>query len=250
MANADRLGIARIQVDGAWDVADLLALAESLSESYGLFYPLVAEDDTTRDRLHDQLRRTFWSGDMDSRHIGRELYRQIPIGESLKLRSFIFSSPGYLEIFGALSCIGMLSRIANAWIKTATNFVDLWAKVDKFFEHRKHLRKPKRKTILDDDLAIGADEARMLCFEIGGNLGFDPLSCERIIAVVGNPIAALKYLVAAGNEGRKLAQLQNADLLKFPETEVSIPIQPPKGGDRRGRSGVVVETRRRKHKPN
>ena len=49
MANADRLGIARIQVDGAWDVGDLLALAESLSESYGLFYPLVAEDDTTRD---------------------------------------------------------------------------------------------------------------------------------------------------------------------------------------------------------
>jgi hypothetical protein len=97
-------------------------------------------------------------------------------------------------------------------------------------------------------MVIGSDEARALCFEIGENLGFDPLSCERIIAVVGNPIAALKYLVAAGNEGRKLADLQKADLLRFPETDVSVPIQPPKGGDRRGRSGILVETRGRKRK--
>lgn len=77
MATVGRLGTVQIEVDGAWDISDLLALAESLSESYGLFYPLFAESDEARDRLHDQLRKTFWSGDIETRHIGRVLYSQI-----------------------------------------------------------------------------------------------------------------------------------------------------------------------------
>ena len=237
----DRLGAMRIGVDGSWDISDLLALSESLSESYGLFYPLVVSDEEIKGRLHDQLRRILWSGDIDSRHIGRDLYRQIPRDESLKLRSFNYSSPGYVEIFGAISCIGMLAKVAQAWIRGVKEFIDLWERVDKFFEKRKHLRRPKRETALDADLAIGSDEARALCFEVGANLGFDPLSCERIISIVGNPIAALKYLVAAGNEGRKIAQLENSNLIHLPEVQGEVHVTEARSGVRKGRSGVVVE---------
>ncbi|MBR0884033.1 hypothetical protein ACVMGC_000976 [Bradyrhizobium barranii subsp. barranii] len=52
-------GSVAIEVDGAWDIQDLLALAESMSESYGLFYPLVATDEETRNRLQDLLRKQF-----------------------------------------------------------------------------------------------------------------------------------------------------------------------------------------------
>jgi hypothetical protein len=100
--------------------------------------------------------------------------------------------------------------------KTGEAFLELWGKIDKFFEKRKQFKRPKRTFAIDEDLAIGTDEARTLVFELGAKLGFDALSCERLIEIVGNPISTLKYLVAVGNEGRKLAELEAAGLLKLP----------------------------------
>jgi hypothetical protein len=80
-----------------------------------------------------------------------------------------------------------------------------------------------------------------LCFKVGEHLGLEPNSCENLIAIVGNPIAALKYLVAAGNEGRKLAQLENGGLLQLPETPVDVSIQSARPEERRGRAGVMVK---------
>jgi hypothetical protein len=37
MAPTTRIGIIRIEIDGYWDIEDLLVLSESLAESYGLF---------------------------------------------------------------------------------------------------------------------------------------------------------------------------------------------------------------------
>jgi len=165
----------------------------------------------------------------------------VPNDESLKLRKFQYSSLGYIELFGAMGCLGMMARVARSWVKTFKELLDLWEDVDTFFQKRKHLRRPKRKMELDDDLAVSSDEARQLCFRIGENLGFDPISCEKLIAIVGNPIAALKYLVAAGNEGRKLAQLENGGLIQLPDTQVDVAIHSARRGERRGRTGVIVE---------
>jgi hypothetical protein len=51
---SSQIGIIKIPVDGAWDIADLRNLSESLSETYGLFYPLVVSDQVscTRFRRH------------------------------------------------------------------------------------------------------------------------------------------------------------------------------------------------------
>jgi hypothetical protein len=57
------IGPLRIPVDGQWDIQNLLALAQSMTDSYGLFYPLLAQDPITRTKLQSWLRQEFWSGD-------------------------------------------------------------------------------------------------------------------------------------------------------------------------------------------
>jgi hypothetical protein len=142
----------------------------------------------------------------------------------------------------------MLSRVARSWIKTGDEFLTLWARIEKFFEKRKHLKKPKRETQLDDNMVISVDEARELCFELGEKLGFDALSCETTIAIIGNPLSTLKYLVAAGAEGRKLAELQKAGLLELPEPSGSLgPIGPSRASGTR-RKNVIVQTKKSRGK--
>ncbi len=241
-------GSVTIEVDGAWDIQDLLALAESMSESYGLFYPLVATEEETRNRLQDLLRKQFWSGDIETRHFGRYIYRSIPREESLRIKSFHYSSPGSIELMGYLGALLLLSRVARSWIAAGTDFLAFWEKIEKFFDKRKRLRRPPRRVELDDDFVVDADEARRLVFDVGAALGFDPISCEKLIEIIGNPISALKFVVAAGNEGRKLATLQENGLLTLPEPgSGTIALQG--SGDPRGRTGMVAVARKRRRSP-
>jgi hypothetical protein len=248
MANP-RIGVIRLVVDGEWDMDDLRALSESLSETYGLFYPLVAEDEEVRKRLQDLLRKQFWSGDISTRHFGQYMYRAIPRDESLKLKSFNYASLGAMEIGGVLVVLLLLARVARAWIAAGDEFLGLWKKVEKYFDKTKTLKKPRRTFELDDEIILNTDEARVLVFEVGEKLGFDALSCDRLIAIIGNPISALKFLVAAGREGHKLAVLDQNGLLQLPSPAgEAIMIQGPDRATRRTRSGaeVVVKKSRRK----
>jgi hypothetical protein len=242
-----KTGVVRIVVDGDWDMEDLRSLSESMSESYGLLYPLVATDEEVRSRLQDLIRKQFWSGDMQTRYFGQYLYKSIPKDETLRLKSFHYSSLGAMELAGYLGAVLLAARVAKAWIAAGGDFIDLWAKIEKFFESRKKLRKPARKIELDDDIVLGSDEARKLVFDVGARLGFDPLSCEKLVEIVGNPISALKFLVAIGNEGRKLATLQENGLLQLPEPgSDSIVLQGTgdKHGRRKGGVQVVRKVRR------
>lgn len=239
-----RIGVIRIVVDGDWDMENLRELSEGMSESYGLFFPLVAQEENTRETLQDILRKQFWSGDMNTRHFGRYLYQRVPREESLKLKSFRYASLGAMEISGVLVVLLLLSRVARAWIATAGELISLWERVEKYFEKRKHLRKPEKEIELDTEMSSHSDEARKLVFELGEKLGFDALSCEKTIEVLGNPISALKYLVAVGNEGRKLAELERIGLLQLPAVGGEAIVIQSSGSKRRTRGGVVVETRR------
>jgi hypothetical protein len=246
MAEAQtRVGVIRVSVHGDWDIEDLLALAESLAESYGLFYPLVAHDDLVRERLQDTLRKQFWSGDIETRQFGRYLYRSIPREDSLKIRSFHYSSPGALELAGVLVALLLAARVARAWLAVGTDFISFWEKIEKFFEKKKHLRRPKRRITLDSDMAISSDEARKLVFEVGEKLGFDALSCDKLIEIVGNPISALKYIVAAGNEGRKLATLEQQGLLRLPAPTGEAIVLQSSGKESRRRPKVSADAVRK-----
>jgi hypothetical protein len=242
-----RIGTLTITVDGEWDIEDLREVSESLSEAYGLFYPLVAADEVVRERLQDSLRNTFWSGNADSRYIGERLYRQIPKEESLKLKSFHYSSPGAMEIMGVLAVLLLMAKVTGAWVRVGDGFLELWKKVDKFFDDRKHLRRPKKQFELDEELALSADDARTLVFDIGGRLGFTHKACEVLIATVGNPIAALKFLVVVGKEGRKMATLQQEGKLALPPpTSEDIEMQPSASTKRRKGQVEVVRNRTRR----
>jgi hypothetical protein len=244
-----KTGVVRIVVDGDWDMEDLRSLSESMSESYGLLYPLVATDEEVRSRLQDLIRKQFWSGDMQSRHFGQYLYKSIPKDETLRLKSFHYSSLGAMELAGYLGAVLLAARVAKAWIAAGGDFIDLWAKIEKFFDSRKSLRKPARKIELDDDIVLGSDEARKLVFDVGARLGFDPVSCEKLVEIVGNPISALKFLVAIGNEGRKLATLQENGLLQLPQPG-SDAIVLQGAGDKHGRrKGGVQVVRKVRRKP-
>src|SRR5580692_152995 len=97
-----RIGTLAIHVDGEWDMEDLRNVSQGLAETYGLFYPLVAQDEVVRERLQSSLQDTFWSGNTDSRRIGERLYKQVPLPENLKLKSFHYSSPGTMTVVGVL----------------------------------------------------------------------------------------------------------------------------------------------------
>jgi hypothetical protein len=243
-----RIGTITIAIDGEWDIDDLRSVSESLSESYGLFYPLVAEDEVVRERLQDSLRQTFWSGNVDTRYIGERLYRQIPHDDSLKLKSFHYSSPGHMEIVGYLAVLYLMARVALIWLRAGDGVLELWKKVDKFFETNKHLRRPKKTTELDDAMVISAEEARELVFEIGGKLGFTSGSCETLIATVGNPISTLKFLVVVGREGRKLAGLQQEGKLMLPPPSDELIEIRPSATTRKRQKGQVEVVRTRSQK--
>jgi hypothetical protein len=106
MATTSHLGVIWIPVDGAWDIEDLRAPAESLSETYGLFYPLVAQDDDIRKQLQDLVRKQFWSGDIETRHFGQWLYRATRCGA---LREGLPAPASYVEL---ASC-GLTAAITN-----------------------------------------------------------------------------------------------------------------------------------------
>jgi hypothetical protein len=119
-------------------------------------------------------------------------------------------------VVGVLTVLGLMAGVATAWVKAGSGFIDLWAKVEKFFDDRKHLRRPKKKFELDDEITFDSDDARSLVFDVGMTLGFTHHSCDVLIGIVGNPISALKYLVAVGKEGRKMASLQKEGKLQLP----------------------------------
>jgi hypothetical protein len=242
-----RIGTLAIHVDGEWDMDDLRNVSQGLAETYGLFYPLVAQDEVVRERMQSSLQNTFWSGTNDSRRIGERLYKQVPLNENLKLKSFHYSSPGTMTVLGVLSVLFLMAKVTNAWIKAADGFLDLWKKVDKFFERRKHLQRPSRNFELGDEIAADSDEARNLVFDVGVPLGFSHDACEKLINVLGNPISALKFLVAAGKEGRKLATLHGEGKLSLPTPpDPHVQIELSSGARLRRGGGTTVTRKPRK----
>lgn len=245
---AHRRGTFTIPVDGDWDIDDLRALSEALSETYGMFYPLVATDEQAADRVHGLIQKRFWSGDMQTRHLGKVLYEQIPDEDALKLKSFNYASPGAVTLLGILAVLWAAARCTRAWIAAGSELIDLWKKADAFFAKRKTLQKASKKTALDEEMKLNVDEARALAFEVGSRIGFNQSAVERIIEISGNPITALKYMIALANEARKIADLEKAGLLKMPEPPDDLPLVlgPSTGRRTRGVKVTTLKNRARK----
>lgn len=129
--------------------------------------------------------------------------------------SIRYASPGFIELAGLFGVILLLARCCKAWLEVAEKAGDLYSKVTKFFEERKLKRIPRTldlSTISSKDV----DDAKSLCFEYGAFLGFTPAHIEYLIDLTGNPISALRLLVALSSEARRMISLQQQGKLKFP----------------------------------
>ena len=95
---SSRIGTFSIEVDGSWDIEDLLALGEAFAESGGYFYALVVTDEEAAKRIHEAIQKRFWSGEIETRRFGKLLYSMVPEPDALKLRSFSYASQGMLTL--------------------------------------------------------------------------------------------------------------------------------------------------------
>ena len=214
----------RINMDGEWDLDDLRLLTSSVRLSYAYFYWIYQDPAFVPTIVRGGISRYFWSGEYIGDRFAQTLYGEIPESRRLKLVSIQFASPGWMELAGMLPVIAGLGWVTRVWIKNFDQTIDLVKKVDEYFRERK-LRDLRDKGSIQDIDGAFVDEARDLCYEYGRYLGLDDRRIESVITLTGNPIAALRLLVAISSEARRLYQLEEDGKISLPRG----PGAPPDG---------------------
>ncbi|WP_291981394.1 hypothetical protein [Candidatus Accumulibacter sp. ACC005] len=207
----------KLEMDGQWDIEDLTDLSHALRLSYSYFYWISDDSGLAPPRVQSMFARYFWSGEYIGERFAHNLYNEIPDDSRLQLVSIRYSSPGFIELAGLFGVILLLARCCKAWLEVAEKAGDLYGKVMKFFDERKLKRIPKK---VDVDIVEprDIDDARALCFEYGSFLGFTTNHIEYLIDLTGNPISALRLLVALSSEARRMISLEQQGKLKFPSS--------------------------------
>lgn len=213
MADQDRI---KLIMDGDWDLDDLRSLTTSIRMGYSYFYWILQDPQTVDSAVKSGIARYFWSGNFVGDKFAQTLYDHIPEKQRLKLVSIQYASPGWIELAASLPIIWAFGHVAGIWVKTFDQAFALFRKVDKYFDERK-LRRLNEKGSLKDINGAFVDEARDLCFEYGRHLGLKPPQIESVIDLTGNPIAALRLLVAISAEARKLHDLQKQGKIQLPQ---------------------------------
>lgn len=213
---AGKRGTLSIYMDGRWDIEDLLKLSDALKDTYAYFYAVGSAGGQQNIYLERMLTDHFWQGRGARWKLEEQLYGSIPREDALKIISIRYSSPGLMEIAGGLGALILMAKAANAWLDVGSKLVDTYTKIEKFFHERKHLQKPKLKFSLDSTLARDIDLARELMFELGDDMGYSNEDCEKILDLLSNPVAGLKFMVALAGETRKISALSEKGLLKLP----------------------------------
>lgn len=202
-------------MNGEWDIDDLDSLTSSFRLTYAYFYWISRDPYLIDPTVKHGIQRNFWSGEFNRDRYADNLYHRIPPADRLRLASIHFASPGWIEILGDRSVMMLLGAAVTSWIVAADKAFELFRKIEDYFEQRK-LKKIPHNLSLDEIDGAAIDEARSMCFEYGTSLGFSEDKIEGIIEIAGNPIAALRVLVAISTETRRVDQLQQAGKLSLP----------------------------------
>lgn len=208
-------GTLRLAMDGEWDLDDLRTLTASIRMGYSYFYWVFQEPTYVDSAVKSGIARYFWSGEHVPDRFAQTLYDHIPEKQRLKLVSIQFASPGWIELAASAPILIAFGWVAKIWIKNFDEAFELFKKVDGYFATRK-LRDLRSKGSLKDIDGAFVDEARDLCFSYGGYLGLTEDQIEGVITLAGNPIAALRLLVAISSEARKLHDLEKQGKIKLP----------------------------------
>ncbi|WP_150526500.1 hypothetical protein [Roseibium sediminis] len=209
-------GILSIHMDGRWDIEDMLDLADALKDTYAYFYSVQNAGNPENEHLERLLADHFWQGNMPLWKLESRLYDSIPSADALKIRTIKYASPGFMDIAGILGVLLLLAKVANAWLDVGSKLVDTYQKIEEFFSRRRHLQKAQKNFELNSEAVQDIDTARELMFELGDALGYNSEDCEKILNMLNNPIAGLKFMVALAKETRKISELSQKGLLSLP----------------------------------
>jgi hypothetical protein len=205
----------RVEMDGEWDIDDLGALTSSLRLAYAYFYWITKQPIRVDPIIRSKIVRDLWSGESWGDRFAHTLYTRIKHEDRLRVGAIRFESPGFMEVVGLLGVMLLLARVVRAWIGAGSDVVELFKKVEDYFDRRK-LRRIKPNVSLDDIDGQAVDEARALCFEYGRALGLHQAQIEQVIELAGNPISGLRLLVVISSEARRLHQLEQQGKIALP----------------------------------
>lgn len=206
----------RIELGGDWDITDLENLVESIRISYSYFYWISVPPDHIEAATRTLIIRHFWSQKWQLSKTAEELYRRMPTEYRMKLVSIHYASPGWIELAGYIGAISLMAGCASRWVKALGEGFDLFTKIQKYFDDRK-LSPPPDRLDLDNFSPKDIEEARHLCFELGGKLDLTKERVESMIELTGNPISTLRLMVNLSNEARRIVRLEEAGKLKLPK---------------------------------
>jgi hypothetical protein len=205
----------RLELGGQWEIDDLEELVESLRTSYAYFYWVMLEPSSVDNVTKHLIIRHFWSQRWQLEQTGGELYKRIPQLSRLQLASMHYASPGWIELSGYVAAISAMAVCAGKWVRVVDEGFTLYKKIQEYFDKRK-LNPPPPKFNLDEMAASDIDEARLLCFEYGKELGFSKKKIEDMIELTGNPISTLRLMANLAVEARRMVKLENAGKLRLP----------------------------------
>lgn len=213
-------GSLRLEMGGEWDIDDLESISASLRLSYGYFYWVTQDPEKMESAVRTRFERYFWSGERVGPEFAVELYGRIPAEERLRLVSIHYSSPGWLVVAGVAVATRLLAACVSAWAKAGQDVVDLFERIDRFFEERKLRKIPRRVDVGATIQAKDLDDARKLCDELAPKLGFSQRDVDKLIDLTGNPISSLRLMVALSNESRRMLEMEEHGKLKLPRKSI------------------------------
>jgi len=205
-----------IGMDGQWDIDDLTQFGESFRETYAYFYFVHPDTKKDRDRIRLLFTRYFWSGEYKGSAFAKYLYYNIPDESRLQIASIRYASPGAMELMGYVAALLMIAKCTSMWAKAGTDVLELLERIGEFFKKKK-LDRPMRNFNLDDIRGMDIDTARGLLGEMGKYLGFSQKQVEHLVDLTGNPISALRLMVALANESKKVSEMIEHGKLKLPD---------------------------------
>lgn len=135
---ADDLGVARIRIQGDWDLEMISEVSHTYVQVYSagcfLLGPRFLEN-RSREELSEKGRYSYpWRGGFSAVNFFRSIYAQLPERYRPEILEISYASPGFFELVGYLSAITLVVRTVTA---NANRILDVTKKIQEQLTKRK-----------------------------------------------------------------------------------------------------------------
>jgi hypothetical protein len=114
-------GIARLGLDGEWELNDLSDLTSVYTQLYALVFSLSPAEDIFRDERIDYVYTKFpWRGGYSAVNFYNNLYHLIPVKYRPKVDSIHYSSPGHIDLVEVIAVAATIAATVR-FVASAVN---------------------------------------------------------------------------------------------------------------------------------